>query len=568
MRRLIRVLAVIALVLSPVWGYQSVDAASSPAPSRLPQWPSYASLGCSLDPSGIFTCGSGGTIYTQIPQLYQCAIPQITVNTVTGTFTITIQDPAGSARTTVTEAGTYRFVMPFFTLIGQVEYDVNTAAGGTISVSNLVVTPCDIPNTNTPVPATSTPNPSFTPTSTVTAGPSPTFTAIPSYTPIVVTHNTFTPTITRTPVPGSSTPTPSVTPFPTRYDCGDPTFPLLNCGMGDNISFGGTFGYKWYGVPHCFNPGGATPSTEFEIFSQTLVYGTAKCEQDVVAHATGNVYMQVDYSMPGGQGGNSIYFDITGSSEIVNPFSGQTSGGLGQQATINMGPVTAGNTYTWYMRTASSDGWNALVHITNIWVGSTGGTPLPTASPTPTATVAPATQTAIAIATLTAVAADYTPTPLPIPGAMSTNIPTSTECPGSCTVASLTQVPGMATITTVDTSPFSPLKNLSLSRTSCQPFGYVPVPMPVIIGTPAIGSTTPLSYTWTVPITGVWDDGSINGVIPLTNTAIQPCAMKKEIPSFVWDLTYWLSVIMLAVGWFLWLIGFVGRLSGEETING
>jgi len=108
---------------------------------------------------------------------------------------------------------------------------------------------------------------------------------------------------------------------------------------------------------------------------------------------------------------------------------------------------------------------------------------------------------------------------------------------------------------------------MSLTRSSCVPFGYLQIPVPHIIGTPAFGSTTPLSYTWTTPITGPWDNSIISGSIVLTNTALQPCGMS-EIPTFVWDLTYWLSVIMLAVGWFLWLIGFVGRLSGEETING
>jgi hypothetical protein len=41
-----------------------------------------------------------------------------------------------------------------------------------------------------------------------------------------------------------------------------------------------------------------------------------------------------------------------------------------------------------------------------------------------------------------------------------------------------------------------------------------------------------------------------------------------EIPTFVWDFTYWLSVFGAAVVWIMWMIGLVGRLSGDETING
>lgn len=272
------------------------------------------------------------------------------------------------------------------------------------------------------------------------------------------------------------------------------------------------------------------------------------CSQNVQAHQTGNVFIQVSWTN-GGVGVAAI--QIVGNS-LVN-FNGSVS------SIFNLGSVTAGNTYTINFGESFTDGGNGHFNITNIWVGgSSTNTPAPTYTVTTTPTPAPGTSTNTATPTLT---------PVPIPGAMSTNIPTATECPGGCAVAKLTAVPGMATVVTVDTSPFSPLKSLTLTRSTCAAFGYAQIPMPHIIGTPAYGSTTPLSYTWTVPITGPWDNSIVNGSIVLTNTAIEPCAMS-EIPSFVWDLTYWLSVLMLAVGWFLWLIGFVGRLSGEETING
>jgi hypothetical protein len=113
---------------------------------------------------------------------------------------------------------------------------------------------------------------------------------------------------------------------------------------------------------------------------------------------------------------------------------------------------------------------------------------------------------------------------------------------------------------TVDTSPLSALDHLSLSRSSCTPFGYVQIPYPVITGTPALGQ--PLNFGWTVPVTHTWDNTN-----PITNTAIQPCAMNS-IPSYLWDTTYWGSVVAIAVVFFIWLIGFVGRLSGDHTING
>jgi len=232
---------------------------------------------------------------------------------------------------------------------------------------------------------------------------------------------------------------------------------------------------------------------------------------------------------------------------------------------VNLGPTVSGTTYQFGFADdhVGTSGYDAVLHA--VFVSSTGAspTPAPTFTVTATPTLAASTATAAAQMTLTAVASSFTPTPIPIPGTQETLIPTDTPCPGGCAVKQLTQVPGFATRVLVDTSPFSALEHLSLARSSCQPFGYVQIPVPVIHGTPALGSTTPLSFTWTAPVTHTWDDTNV-----FSNTALQPCAMVNEIPSFVWDLTYWLSVLMCAVGWFMWLIGFVGRLSGDETING
>lgn len=551
MRLLSRVLAVVAA--SGIW--LCIPSATQAASEKYPVWPSFLSTGCTAlqGPSGSTTvvCGQGAFLLTQVNSGYECNQLDINVTTFNaGPFTATGTVNSGSQSNSISinDTGNYYMQFPGFLVNNLITIQISATDSGSMTIGYVATNPCPVAT------RTDTPNPSFTATNTpvpVTGTPTP----IPTYTPLPTGHNTFTPT----PTPDSSltttpttTPTPSETPFPGLYNCGDPTFPLKNCGMGDNISFGGTFGSQWYGTPHCYNPGDGN-LTAFEIFSQTGVYGTAQCKQDVIAHATGNVYMTFDYSMPSGQGGNSIFFDITGSGEVANQFTGQTPGGLGQEATINLGPVSAGVTYTWYMRTAATDGLNATVHISDIWVGSTGGTPLPTVSPTATYTPVPGTATNTGTPTLT---------PVPIPGAMSTSIPTSTECPGGCAVAALTSIPALATRVMVDTSPFSQLQHLSLARNGCTAFGYVQVPYPVIHGTPALGSTTPLSITWTLPVTHDWDNTQ-----PFSNTAIEPCAMS-EIPTFVWDFTYWLSVFACSVVFIMWLIGVIGRLSGDENING
>ena len=225
------------------------------------------------------------------------------------------------------------------------------------------------------------------------------------------------------------------------------------------------------------------------------------------------------------------------------------------------GSLVSGHSYSLELKINSGGGINQYAaYLDRVWMQLpltlTPVVPTLVPSDTPTITDTPVPGTATATSTPTS-------TPVSIPGAQETAIPTSTECPGGCIVTALTAIPGLATRVTVDTSPFDPLKNLSLSRSSCQPFGYAQIPYPVIHGTPALGSTTPLSVTWTVPNTSTWNDST-----PYSNTAIQPCAMVKEIPTVTWDITYWLSVLMLAIGYFLWLLGFVGRFSGDHSIDG
>ena len=548
-----RFLAVIAIALSPVWGVQSIHAASSPAPSRLPQWPSYVSEGCSVDGAGTFSCAPGGTVYTQIPQLYQCAIPAMTVNTVGGNFTATVQDPAGSAITNIFDAGDFQWTFGYFYLIGQVTFDINTSSGGYINFSNLHVSPCAIPDTATPVPATSTPNPSDTSTpvpDTATVGPSHTPTAIPTFTPIPVGHNTFTPTVTRTgtitPVAtgtGTATPTPPSCPFGWGfYDC---DFQLQGGYTGSwhpgvtpwstaPWTYGGGSQYDW-GCDYSGVPGTGICHAASVMQENTVPQDGVFCVNATVA----------------GTGA------LTGWAEVdqYTSYAESLSSGSVNVCT----PTLAGGTVLWLYLGNSDGTYTSWANIQVLFAPSGSTTPIGTYTSTPTATPLPGTPTETGTAT---------DTPVSIPGAKETAIPTSTECPGGCIVTALTAIPGLSTRVTVDTSPFDPLKALSLSRSSCQPFGYAQIPYPVIHGTPAVGSTTPLSVTWTVPNTSTYYDGVIGGDIILTNTAVQPCAMVREIPPVTWDITYWLSVLMLAIGFILWLIGFVGRLSGDHSVNG
>jgi len=579
MSRIVRFLAVVALALSPVWGVPSVHAASM----KYPTWPNFESDGCNTISSstgfGItISCGTGGFALTQVNSGYACNNIDISVSGFSGSqFTVVATAQSGSVNNnfTINSDGDYYLQFPYFLTNNLVTLQIGqgSGGGGVMTINSISESACPVA-TNTATPSnTSTPNPSDTVTNTPTvtatptSGPSHTLTPIPTFTPLPSGHNTFTPTGTSTP---QNTATITPTPGPGEVDCGEASFPLLNCNMVPNVytsqiippnhwTITGCSGWSSTGSPFGRQAGNASGwynysdglSAAFTLNNSFDACVDAK--QTVNAPVSGILYAHVTGGFHNSQIG----------------INGATPANI-TLGTNNLGHITAGNvTVAWAIDQTCcvANGTGYVTYDDWYVVPDTPWTPGPTSTATPTSTVPPLTATAIAAVTQTFVASSFTPTPIPIPGAPETPIPTDTECPGGCAVAKLTAIPGMSTRVTVDTSPFDPLKNMSLTRSSCVPFGYLQIPVPHIIGTPAFGSTTPLSYTWTTPITGPWDNSIISGSIVLTNTAVQPCGMS-EIPTFVWDLTYWLSVIMLAVGWFLWLIGFVGRLSGEETING
>jgi hypothetical protein len=347
-------------------------------------------------------------------------------------------------------------------------------------------------------------------------------------------------------------------------------YPNLSPSHWDVSSYSGT-AWLFQGGPHrnpgdndgCYN---FTPSTAFECYELSAT--NTLIQQNVTAPVSGNVQVSIQGTC-GTCDEVSFWIDGAVSAPWTQPDGSQVFAPNNSTATLTLGHVTAGSHVLSIRAHQGSIGIAEYIMSSFTFTPDSPWTPAPTstATSTPAATgtptLAPSTATAAAQLTLTAIASSFTPTPIPIPGQQETAIPTDTECPGGCAVAQLTQIPGLSTRVLVDTSPFTALQHLSIARSDCAPFGYVQIPMPVIHGTPALGSTIPLSYTWTAPVTHTWDDTHI-----FSNTALQPCAMVNEIPTFVWDLTYWLSVIMCAVGWFMWLIGFVGRLSGDETING
>lgn len=561
--RIIRVLAVIALALSPVWGFPTVHAASSSAPSRFPYWPGFFSSGCNAVTQSfggvVIACGTGGYVETQITSAYGgCSEIDIDVNGFgSGPFITTATAPVGGIQNTITinDNGHYYMQLNWVpsTIIGPIAIQLTAPDTGNISIQNITVSPCPVP-TSTP-----TINPSSTSTNTpvpVTGTPTP----IPTFTPLPSGHITF----TRTPTPPAPTGTTTNTPIPTAtpnpfFDCGQPSYPLLNCSW-INGTGSGTPPTHWnysgsiFPINNCIAAGGVLtyPTLEAESASGT----STVCGQSVTVGATGNVFVQLQASIRSGSD-NNLYVCATACFDMNGNYVSCPAGGS-SYCIMNLGAVTASTSSTFSLqlfRGSSSPDDSFYIVINNVWVGSSSTpTPVPSATTTVTSTPAPGTSTPT-----------YTPTltPVPIPGAMSTAIPTDTECPGGCVVAQLTAIPGVATRFTVDTSPFSPFTSLSVSRSSCAPFGFVQIPYPVIHGTPALGSTNPLSITWTIPATSTWDDTH-----PFSNTAIQPCAMVNEIPSSIWDMTYWLSVFFLAVVFIMWLIGYVGRLSGDETING
>ena len=285
MYRLSRLLAVIAIALSPVWGVQSIHAASE----HYPVYPSALYVGCEVASDGSVICGAGGTVLTQINSGYQCTTLTLSFSGVNipGSSDIHVLITANSGTTNapfdVNADGDFTVSMPFGFLVNNLAViQITTPTGASFRLTNINITPCPTPNTPTPVPPTNTPNPSDTSTTvpdTSTPGPSGTPTPIATFTPIPVGHNTFTRTPTAIAATGTATRTPSVSPTPTATYTGGRT--PVPCGAGFiNCNY-----EQWVPWPGAFAGSGAgTPWVQGSNICTMVGWGSGSCAANFASY--------------------------------------------------------------------------------------------------------------------------------------------------------------------------------------------------------------------------------------------------------------------------------------------
>src|SRR6185503_4379744 len=345
MSRIVRFLAVIALALSPVWGVPSVHAASS----HTPYWPSFDSSGCNAAGDGqgsvVIACGTGGYVTTQITSAYG-GCSQIDLNVSawgSGPVIAVATAPVGGLQSSVTinSYGDYFMQLSWVpsTIVGPIQLQLSAPDTANYSLSGLTVNPCPVPTSTPTASNTSTPNPSdtvtHTPTvtSTPTPGPSHTLTPIPTNTPLPSGHNTFTPTLTATP---ANTATVTPTPGPGEVDCGEASFPVLNCNMQPHLytsqiipptywTVSGCSGWSSTGTPmgrQAGNPGGfyndGATMLAFTISnSYDACVGAA---QNVIAPVAGTVYLHVagtgSHNMEAVVGSNGLHVMALGTNNL------------------------------------------------------------------------------------------------------------------------------------------------------------------------------------------------------------------------------------------------------------
>ena len=542
-----------------------------------PQWTANNTNGggnCTGGYSSIWSCNSGEAIATNI------TIPQgsdpyvgITVDIVHldagQTLTVFEQGPLGTVSQNYSSPGSFTFHDGPFANSVAADYALITVLcttssgnGGACYFQPLIATSNDPQPTATATPPLTNTN---TPTATLIPGTPP-----PTNTPRSVTGGTYTPT--GTPVGPTSTATPTSTVPPINYyNCGDVTFPLLNCDnqTGYNASFIFGDGHPIPGVAYWLTLG-SSPSGlgAAEPISSSFCGGNAHCtliqggeRQTVVAGATGNVYALVGIYLIGRPStSDSTWF--CASSCFNASFAPQL-------VTMNLGAVTAGSSYNFSVCGSQNNGGPSSVDcegasnpeyvIYNVWVGgAVTPTPANTGTPTPTGTPRPATSTNTP--TPTGTRPPYLPTLTPTFPITPTPYRTATPCPGGCAVAQVSPLPGIVgTAIIIPTGPFTWLTGLSLGRTACTSFGQVPILVPHI--TP-VASLTPLQYGWG-PLTPI-PMATINvNSGPISGTSIIPCA-DPNIPTEVWDLTYYGGVVALFIVFIGWLIWFVHRLVNNQ----
>jgi hypothetical protein len=411
---------------------------------------------------------------------------------------------------------------------------------------------------------------------------------------------TFTPVPTSSPTPiPTSTPgagTPSVTPTPTiantatpaaaEIDCGEPTFPLLNCNMAPftspvlapthwNIS--GTYGGGWSTTGSPPRPAGDT--TGFYNSGSSLRFqmnnsydDTVYAKQTVIVPAAGQVYIV------GTLGAHWLRAVINGAS----PATGYINLPSG---TTNLGHVPAGPVELWLEAdtgcciVSGSD----LFTMSDIYVvPDSPWTPAPTstattvpgsatATPTPddqSTAVALTTATAIAAAQETAAAAWCPPgsegnncwvAPAPTPSAHEAAYCNWWDLyclavPRNA-IDDLAAVPAaIGTVIPLSATVAMSLTSFMSGNPTCTTLAMLPVLIPHPVGGTTFSATNHYSATWTL------DTNSAE--------AFSPCAeLPDPLPSTL-RIIRQIMRVMLYVIFFWYMIGFVHRVADDRGGEG
>lgn len=508
----------ISLTLALLAGPQAASGASL----KSSYYPNWDGNGCrNIVPSQIeWQCQAGAAMTTTTNQQYVYESVTLSVSTI-GSYapwsgSLQIIDVADSSQDCIVSipaaAGTWE--CDISGAIGS-ELDIQLATSSSgVEIVQLAFAPLNQPTATPTDTATATGQPTDTPTATVVPGS--TSTPIPTNTPRPV--KTSIATVTNTPTPVA----------PLYRDCGDATFPLLNCSWvgGSFASSPVSWNNQYPGSSECApNDPSNSPLYPF-VYNNVGGFGPA-CDSTVEAHASGNLYMEYQYTpIQGSLGAGAVTHG--GSATFVSLNGTGCQAGTANHCIVALVSVTTGDLYDFvvFAENGGNGYGDGSLYIDKVWVQSS-------ANPTP-ATPLP-----------TVPAATITDTPLPLPFDTGTPLATGTPCPGGCAVGEATSLPGaIDTVLPIDTSPLSPLEHLSVSRTACQTFGSAPILVPSIHGTPVFGSTEPLSITWSLPVTG---------------TTFTPCA-DPAFSTTWWDLMWHLSVIVTFVAFLSWLIWYVRRL--------
>lgn len=273
------------------------------------------------------------------------------------------------------------------------------------------------------------PTPTFTATPTITTTPTPTATI--STTPTT----SRTPTLTSTPAPGTATPTltPTAGPGSGVYNCGPPDFPVLNCYLYE-APYGGPLPAPWStettGSQPCWNDGSlGNPMNDI---------GAAGCRQSVTAGTTGEVFVEFTCIWYGG-GANpgdalmavTLAMNYGDADRYGYTPNGSTCGT--HLFNYNLGAITAGNSYAFYMGGTGVTSPYAL-SLQGFYV-------IPPPTPTPSATITPGGPT-------------FTPTLTSTPSQTFTPTITGTRSP-TATATTTPTIPGEIALPTETPAPLN-----------------------------------------------------------------------------------------------------------------